>query len=84
MSEKEYAQQIRYSYSISLLRAISMSLGVMLVISVLVLLGDLITTDGASVPIIILLTKKLDIQPHAAFAPARKHAISNRFRDRNP
>ncbi|MCK4489665.1 MAG: APC family permease, partial [Anaerolineales bacterium] len=56
MSEKEYPQQIRYSYSISLLRAISMSLGVMLVISVLVLLGDLITTDGASVPIIILLS----------------------------
>jgi uncharacterized hydrophobic protein (TIGR00271 family) len=56
MSEKEYPQQIRYSYSISLLRAISLSLGVMLVISVLVLLGDLITTDGASVPIIILLS----------------------------
>ncbi len=56
MSEKEYPQQIRYSYSISLLRAISMSLGVMLVISVLVLLGDLITTDGASLPVIILLS----------------------------
>ncbi len=56
MSEKEYAQQIRYSYSISLLRAISMSLGVMLVISVLVLLGDLITTNGTSIPVIILLS----------------------------
>lgn len=56
MSEKEYPQQIRYSYSISLLRAISMSLGVMLVISVLVLLGDLITTNGTSIPVIILLS----------------------------
>ncbi len=56
MSENEYSQQIRYSYSISLLRAISMSLGVMLVISVLVLLGDLITTNGASIPIIVLLS----------------------------
>jgi len=56
MSENEYPQQIRYSYSISLLRAISMSLGVMLVISVLVLLGDLITTNSASIPIIVLLS----------------------------
>ncbi|MCJ7715546.1 MAG: TIGR00341 family protein [Anaerolineales bacterium] len=56
MSEKEYSQQIRYSYSISLLRAISISLGVMLVISVLILMGDVISVAGSSVPLIALLT----------------------------
>jgi uncharacterized hydrophobic protein (TIGR00271 family) len=56
MSEKEYPQQIRYSYSINLLRAISISLGVILVLSVLILMGDLIDVAGSSVPLISLLT----------------------------
>ena len=56
MSEKEYNQQIRYSYSINLFRAISISLGVILVLSVLILMGDLIDVAGSSVPLIALLT----------------------------
>ena len=39
MSDNEYPQQIRFSYSISLFRAVTKSLGVMLVFSVFVLLA---------------------------------------------
>ena len=61
MSEKEYPKQIRYSYSINLVRAISISLGVMLVISVLILMGDFISVAGSSVPMIAMLTSLIMI-----------------------
>ena len=55
MSEKEHTGQIRFSYGISLLLAVSKSLGVILVIGLLVILGDLLTLAGSSVPLISLI-----------------------------
>ncbi len=51
MTEKGYSQQIRYSYGIRLPRAIATSLSVMLVISCLVLMGDLLGTAGSFLPL---------------------------------
>ena len=47
MTDKGYSQQIRYSYGISLSRAVITSLSVMLVISCLVLMGDLLQLSGS-------------------------------------
>jgi len=55
MSEKELSGQIRFSYGISLLRAVSKSLGISLVLAVFVLLGDVINLAGSNLPIVILL-----------------------------
>jgi len=55
MNDSEYSQHIRFSYSISLFRAVTKSLGVMLVFSVFVLLGDLIIEAGTSIPVIALI-----------------------------
>jgi len=55
MTEKDYPQQIRYSYGIRLPRAIATSLSVMLVISGLVLMGDLLQSTGSILPLTTLL-----------------------------
>ncbi|MEJ2446975.1 MAG: hypothetical protein P8Y37_03445 [Anaerolineales bacterium] len=55
MTEKDYPQQIRYSYGIRLPRAIATSLSVMLVISSLVLMGDLLQSAGSILPLTALL-----------------------------
>ena len=55
MTEKSYSQHIRYSYSISLLRALITSVSVMLVISILILMGDLIQLAGSTLPLAIFL-----------------------------
>ncbi len=55
MSEKTYSQQIRYSYSISLFRAVVTSISVMLVISILILMGDLVQISGSALPLVIFL-----------------------------
>ena len=55
MSEKDLTGQIRFSYGISLLRAVLRSLGVILVIGLLVILGDLLPLAGSSVPLISLI-----------------------------
>lgn len=55
MTEKSYSQQIRYSYSISLVRALVTSISVMLVIAVLILMGDLIQLTGSTLPLAIFL-----------------------------
>ncbi len=55
MSEKERRGQIRFSYGISLLLAVSKSLGVCLVIGLLAILGDLLTLAGSSVPLFSLI-----------------------------
>jgi uncharacterized hydrophobic protein (TIGR00271 family) len=52
MSEKELTGQIRFSYGISLLRAIIKSLGVILVIGILAVLGDLLPLAGSNLPLI--------------------------------
>ncbi|MCJ7733690.1 MAG: amino acid permease, partial [Anaerolineales bacterium] len=52
MSEKNNTQHIRFSYGISLIRAITMSLSVMLVLSLLVLMGELLPNAGTVVPLI--------------------------------
>ncbi|TFG47601.1 MAG: hypothetical protein E4H33_05610, partial [Anaerolineales bacterium] len=52
MSEKNNTQHIRFSYGISLIRAITMSLSVMLVLSLLVLMGELLQNAGTVVPLI--------------------------------
>lgn len=51
MSENEFPQQIRFSYGISFTRAVTRSLAVILVISILVLLGDTVISAGPIVPI---------------------------------
>ena len=55
MTETPYTQQIRYSYGISLLRAVVTSISVILVISILVLMNDLILLSGSALPLIVLL-----------------------------
>ena len=55
MNEKELTRQIRISYGISLLQAITRSLGVILTFSILVLLSDLLSLAGSSVPVAVLL-----------------------------
>ncbi len=55
MSEKTPSLHIRYSYGISFLRATTMSLGVMLALSILVLMGDLIQGAGSILPLISIL-----------------------------
>ncbi len=55
MSEKEHRGQIRFSYGISLRQAVSKSLGVILVFGLLVILGDLLSLAGSSVPLISLI-----------------------------
>jgi uncharacterized hydrophobic protein (TIGR00271 family) len=55
MTEKDYPQHIRYSYGIRLPRAIATSLSVMLVISSLVLMGDLLQSAGSILPLTALL-----------------------------
>jgi uncharacterized hydrophobic protein (TIGR00271 family) len=55
MTEKAYSQQIRYSYSISLLRAVITSISVMLVISIFILMSDLVQYSGSNLPLIIFL-----------------------------
>ncbi len=55
MSEKEHRGQIRFSYGISLQQAVSKSLGVILVFGLLVILGDLLSLAGSSVPLISLI-----------------------------
>lgn len=55
MSEKEPRGQIRFSYGISLLWAVSKSLGVILVFGLVVILGDLLSLAGSSVPLISLI-----------------------------
>ena len=46
MIEKNLSQHIRYSYSIGLLRAVITSISVILVISILILMGDLLQFSG--------------------------------------
>ena len=55
MTDKAYSQQIRYSYGISLFRAVITSISVTLVISILVLMGDLFQVAGSALPMIVLL-----------------------------
>ena len=55
MTEKNHIQHIRYSYSISLLRAVTTSISVMLVFSILILMGDLLQLGGTFLPLIIVL-----------------------------
>jgi uncharacterized hydrophobic protein (TIGR00271 family) len=55
MTEKTYPTQIRYSYSISLIRAVITSISVMLVISLLILMGDLIQVAGSFLPLTVFL-----------------------------
>lgn len=52
MSEKTQSQQIRFSYGISFSGAVFTSLGVMLVLSILVLMGDLVQLAGSVLPLI--------------------------------
>jgi len=52
MSEKELSSQIRFSHGISLLRAVSKSLGISLILGILVLLGDTVHLAGSNFPII--------------------------------
>jgi uncharacterized hydrophobic protein (TIGR00271 family) len=52
MSEKELSGQIRFSYGINPWRAIIKSLGVMLVLSVIVLFGDVIAFGETSLPLV--------------------------------
>ncbi len=55
MTEKAFSQQIRYSYGTSLFRAVVISVSVMLVISCLVLMGDLLQLAGSLLPLTSLL-----------------------------
>ena len=55
MTETPYTQQIRYSYGISLFRAVITSISVILVISILVLMSDLVLLSGSALPLIVLL-----------------------------
>lgn len=55
MTEKTFSQHIRYSYSISLFRAVISSISVILVISILILMGDLIQFSGSALPLIVFL-----------------------------
>ena len=55
MTEKAYTQQIRFSYSTSLFRAVVTSISVMLVISIIVLMGDLIQLAGSALPLAVFL-----------------------------
>ena len=55
MSEQEYPQQIRFSFNISLFSAIARSLGVILVLAVLILLGDLVGPGKLFIPLISLI-----------------------------
>ncbi len=55
MSDKSQSQQIRFSYGISLSRAVLTSLGVMLVLSILVLMGDLVQLANKFLPLISIL-----------------------------
>jgi uncharacterized hydrophobic protein (TIGR00271 family) len=52
MSDKQPSLQIRFSYGISFSRAVLTSLGVMLVLTILVLMGDLIQFSGSVLPLI--------------------------------
>jgi len=55
MSDKQQSLQIRFSYGISFSRAVLTSLGVMLVLAFLVLMGDLIQISGTVLPLISIL-----------------------------
>lgn len=55
MTEKAYSQHIRYSYGISLLRAVGTSSSVMLVISSLVVMEDLLQLAGSILPLTAIL-----------------------------
>ena len=55
MTEKAYSQQIRYSYSIKLFKAVITSSSVMLVISSLILMDDLVHLSGTILPLITFL-----------------------------
>ena len=55
MTEKTFSQHIRYSYSIGLLRAVITSISVILVISILILMGDLLQFSGSALPLIVFL-----------------------------
>ena len=52
---KAYSQHIRYSYSISLPRAVITSISVILVISILILMGDLVQFSGSALPLVAFL-----------------------------
>ncbi len=55
MTEKNQSQHIRFSYGISYSRAVFTSLGVMLTLTILVLMGDLIEVAGNVLPLISIL-----------------------------
>ena len=55
MSDKTQSLQIRFSYGISSSRAVLKSLGVMLVLSILVLMGDLVQLSGTILPLVSIL-----------------------------
>ena len=56
MEENELPQQIRFSYGINIIRAITISLGVILVLLLFVLPGEILQASGAFSPLIILIT----------------------------
>ena len=55
MSDKPQSLQIRFSYGISFSRAVLTSLGVMLVLTILVLMGDLVQLANTILPLISIL-----------------------------
>ncbi len=59
MSEPDFLSEIRFRRRLGLWRAIALSVGVMLVLSIFVLTGDAVAAAGPVVPLVYLLAALL-------------------------